>query len=195
MEFASTWLHLQTDKLIDRNSGLIFDNYQLGHKQSNKGNYAYNNGIVLGALGLAQQLAPEKHSDTPGLAAKVVDFVINRMTENGVLYSPSADFRNNNAHAFNGIFMHFVPFYLFSDCPADSRNRMKTFIGNCAAAVWKQMEEKKNHPDHYSVSYSWGKPFNTSETNCMTTVSGAECLLTYLQIIENSMPFDYQIRK
>jgi hypothetical protein len=112
-----------------------------------------------------------------------------------VLYSPSADFRNNNAHAFNGIFMHFVPFYLFSDCPAHSKNQLKDFIGNCAVAVWKQTEEKKNQGNQYAVSYSWGKPFNAAETNCMTTVSAAECLLTYLQLKENILPFDYQNQK
>jgi len=194
-EFASTWLGLQNDLLIDKNSGLIFDNYQLGSKQSNKGNYAYNNGIVLGALGLARQKASDQRTNVPDIAAKVVNFVTTGMAESGVLYSPSADFRNNNAHAFNGIFMHFVPFYLFSDCPANSKNQMKAFIGNCAAAVWKQIDEKKNQHDQYSVSYSWGKPFNASETNCMTTVSGAECLLTYLQLKENILPFDYQTKK
>lgn len=195
LEFASTWLRLQNELLIDQQSGLIFDNYQLGSKQSNKGNYAYNNGIVLGALGLALQKAPAQHTFVPDVAAKVVNFVTTGMSENGVLYSPSADFRNNNAHAFNGIFMHFAPFYLFSDCPANSKNQLKDFIGHCATAVWTQIDEKKNQENQYAVSYSWGKPFNASETNCMTTVSGAECLLTYLQLKENILPFDYQNQK
>lgn len=194
-EFACTWLHLQNDLLIDQNSGLIYDNYQLRSKQSNKGNYTYNNGIVLGALGLAWQNAPSQHKFVPDVAAKVVNYITNGMTENGVLYSPSADFRNNNAHAFNGIFMHFVPFYLFSDCPADSKNQLKDFIGQCADAVWKQIDEKKNQANQYAVSYSWGKSFNASETNCMTTVSAAECLLTYLQLKENILPVDYQTIK
>jgi predicted alpha-1,6-mannanase (GH76 family) len=195
LEFASTWLRLQNDLLIDQHSGLIYDNYQLGSKQSNKGNYAYNNGIVLGALGLALKKAPAQHAFVPDVAAKVVNFVTTGMAENGVLYSPSADFRNNNAHAFNGIFMHFAPFYLFSDCPAASKNQLKDFISQCATAVWKQTEEKKNQENQYAVSYSWGKPFNTAETNCMTTVSGAECLLTYLQMKENILPVDYQTQK
>jgi isoleucyl-tRNA synthetase len=91
--------------------------------------------------------------------------------------------------------MHFVPFYLFSDCPATSKNQLKDFIGQCATAVWKQTREKKNQENQYAVSYSWGKPFNTAETNCMTTVSGAECLLTYLQMKENILPVDYQTQK
>jgi hypothetical protein len=179
-EFASTWLRLQNDLLIDQNSGLIFDNYQLGSKQRNKGNYAYNNGLVLGALGLAYQKAPYQYPNVPDIAAKVVNFVTTGMAENGVLYSPSADFRNNNAHAFNGIFMHFVSFYLFSDCPATSKNQMIIFIGNCASVVWRQISEKTNQPDQYSVSYS---------------VSGAECLLTFLQLKEKILPFDYQTQK
>ncbi len=194
-EFASAWLDLQCKLLIDQSSGLIYDNYQLGSKDQNKGNYSYNNGIVLGALGLAIQKDKEKHADAPEIADKVVDFVINHMTENGVLYSPSAEFRNNNAHAFNGIFMHFVPFYLFSNDPADAKNEMKTFIAKCASSVWKQINESgKNQENRFAVSYSWGKSFNSEETNCMTTVSGAECLLTYLQVKNNILPFDYQTR-
>jgi hypothetical protein len=172
----------------------FFDNYQLRSKQSNKGNYSYNNGIVLGALGLARQKAANQHPYIDKISSKVVDFVVNHMSENGALYSPSADFRNNNAHAFNGIFMHFVPFYIFSDCPTDAKNQMKSFISGCASAIWKQVEEKKNQENQYAVSFSWGKSFNASETNCMTTVSGAECLLTYLQTKQNRLPIDYQIQ-
>lgn len=193
-EFASTWMNLQNNLLINQSTGLIFDNYQLKSKQSNKGNYSYNNGIVLGALGLARQKAAAQHPYLDQTSSKVVDFVVKSMNENGSLYSPSADFRNNNAHAFNGIFMHFVPFYIFSDCPTDARSRMKSFISGCASAVWKQVEQKKNQENLYAVSFSWGKAFNASETNCMTTVSGAECLLTYLQIRQNQLPFDYQIQ-
>lgn len=192
LEFGSTWLKLQNDLLIDQSTGLIFDNYQLKSKQSNRGNYSYNNGIVLGALGLARQKAATKHPNIDQTSSKVVDFVVNSMTENGVLCSPSADYRNNNAHAFNGIFMHFMPFFLFSDCPINARNQMKSFINECAQSVWKQIEEKQNQDNQYAVSFYWGKPFNASETNCMTTVSGAECLLTYLQMKQNQAPFDYQ---
>ncbi len=192
LEFASTWMNLQNDLLIDQSTGLIFDNYQLRSKQSNKGNYSYNNGIVLGALGLARQKAANQHPYIDKISSKVVDFVVNHMSENGALYSPSADFRNNNAHAFNGIFMHFVPFYIFSDCPTDAKNQMKSFISGCASAIWKQVEEKKNQENQYAVSFYWGKSFNAAETNCMTTVSGAECLLTYLQMVQNKLPVDYQ---
>lgn len=194
-EFASTWLDLQCKLLIDHSSGLIYDNYQLGNKSQNRGNYSYNNGIVLGALGLAIQKDKEEHPDAPKIAEKVVDYVINHMSENGVLYSPSADFRNNNAHAFNGIFMHFVPFYLFANDEPEARNQMKAFIAICASSVWKQINESdKNQENKFAVSYSWGKPFNPEETNCMTTVSGAECLLTYLQLKNNILPLDYQTK-
>ncbi|MFY9151516.1 MAG: glycoside hydrolase family 76 protein [Prolixibacteraceae bacterium] len=191
-EFASTWLDLQTKLLIDHSSGLIYDNYQLRNKSQNRGNYSYNNGIVLGALGLAIQKDLAKHADAPEIADKVAGFVVNQMTENGVLYSPSADFRNNNAHAFNGIFMHFVPFYLFAKGESKEKNELKEFIAKCAASVWNQINESgKNQENRFTVSYSWGKPFNPAETNCMTTVSGAECILTYLQLKKNILPVDY----
>lgn len=194
-EFASTWLDLQCDLLIDPTSGLIYDNYQLRSKDQNRGNYSYNNGIVLGALGLAIQKDLASHPDAPKTADKVADFVVNHMTENGVLHSPSADFRNNNAHAFNGIFMHFVPFYLFAKGQSKEKNEMKEFITKCAASVWKQVQETgKNQENKYAVSFLWGKSFNPAETDCMTTVSGAECLLTYLQLHNNILPLDYQTK-
>lgn len=192
-EFATTWMKLQNDLLVDHNTGLVFDSYQLRNMRSSRGNYSYNNGVVLGALGLAYQKAREKHEFVPATAAKVVDFVVNHMTENGVLCSPSADFRNGNAHAFNGIFMHFAPLYLFSNCPADSRNQLKQFVSQCATAVWSQINQENKSPENkYAVSYSWGKPYNAAETRCMTTVSGAECLLTYLQLKANLLPVDYK---
>ncbi len=191
--FANTWLHLQNNLLIDQNSGLIYDNYQLKSRQSNKGNYSYNNGIVLGAIGMASKKTPSQFPDLDKTASKVVDFVVNHMAENGVLYSPSADFRNNNAHAFNGIFMHFVPYFIFSECPNAAKSKLSDFIHQCAKAVWNQIGEKSADPENdFRISYSWGKPFNAAETNCMTTVSGAECLLTFLQIQENKLPFDYR---
>lgn len=192
-EFASTWLRLQNDLLIDKSSGLIFDNYQLRNKQSNKGNYSYNNGIVLGAIGLAYHKTPAQKTVLPETEKRIVDFVINHLSENGVLYSPSADFNNHNAHAFNGIFMHFVPYYLFSNGNKNSKKQMTNFVENCASAIWKQVHQKdRKQESRYSVSYSWGKPYQENETNCMTTVSAAECLLTYLQLKENILPVDYQ---
>lgn len=43
-----------------------------------------------------------------------------------------------------------------------------------------------------SISYSWDKIFNETEANCMTTVSGVECLLTYLQIKDTMLPIHYR---
>ncbi|MFA5330695.1 MAG: glycoside hydrolase family 76 protein [Prolixibacteraceae bacterium] len=193
IEFANAWLHLQRDLLIDRNSGLIYDNYQLKSRQSNIGNYSYNNGIVLGAIGLASKKARSQFPDLEKTASTVVDFVVNQMAEKGVLYSPSADFRNSNAHAFNGIFMHFVPYFIFSECPDAAKNKLNDFITQCAIAVWNQIDAKPGETENkFAVSYSWGKPFNAAETDCMTTVSGAECLLTFLQIQEKKLPFDYR---
>lgn len=192
-EFASTWLRLQNDLLTDKNSGLIFDNYQLRSKQSNKGNYSYNNGIVLGAIGLAYQMTPKQKTILPETEKKIVDYVVNRMTESGVLCSPSADFNNHNAHAFNGIFMHFIPYYLFSNGSPESKNLMEIFIEKCATAIWNQIHgNNKIRENLYSVSYSWAKPYQENETNCMTTISAAECLLTYLQLKENILPVEYQ---
>lgn len=186
-EFASTWLHLQCDLLIDKDTGLVFDNYQLRNKRHYPGNYSYNNGTVLAALGLASKKAKERHPGIREVSGKVMNFVMTDMAEDGVLYSPSADFGNSNAHAFNGVFMHFAPLFFFSDAPEDARKQMETLVNQSASAVRKQMTSNRT-----AISYSWGKPFNETEANCMTTVSGVECLLTYLQIKNKILPIDYR---
>ena len=186
-EYASEWLNLQCDLLLDPKSGLVYDNYRLRSGDRNRGNYSYNNGTVLAALGLGWAKDSVRHRNAPEIAEKLVDYVVENMSKNGVLYSPSADFRNNNAHAFNGIFMHFIPYYLFSTLPSSNKVKMKKYIENCATSVWKQIENNRAHfPNDYSVSYLWNEEHQTATANCMTTVSGAECLLTWLQIEEKS---------
>lgn len=186
-EIASTWLDLQCDLLIEKDTGLVFDNYKLRSKERYNGRYSYNNGTVLAALGLANKKAKGRHPGINEVSEKVMDFVMTDMTENGILYSPSADFGNSNAHAFNGIFMHLAPLFFFSDAPEDARNKMESLVDRSAFAIRKQMATNRA-----PISYSWGKPFNEAEANCMTTVSGIECLLTYLQIKNKILPIDYR---
>lgn len=195
-KFASLWMSLQNELLLDAASGKVYDNYQLPSKSKNSGNYSYNNGTVLAALGLAWMKDSTRHADAPALADKLVDYVLSVMTSNGALYSPDADFGNRNAHAFNGIFMHFIPYYLFSDLPSNNKSKLKTYTQNCASMVWKQIQNnQKQHPGNYGVSYSWADAYLESQTNCMTSVSGAECLLTSFQIAQCKKPVEYSKKR
>ena len=193
--FASTWMDLQRDVLLDATSGKVYDNYQLPAKSKNQGSYTYNNGTVLAALGLAWMKDSLRHTDAPALADKLVDYILSEMSRNGVLYSPDADFSNQNAHAFNGIFMHFLPYYLFSDIPSKNKSKLKTYTNMCASMVWKQIQDnQKLNPNNYGISYSWADIYKKEQTNCMTSVSGAECLLTSFQIKQNKKPVAFKKR-
>ena len=81
--------------------------------------------------------------------------------------------------------MHFAPLFFFSDAPEDARKKMEILVDQSAFAIRKQMATNRT-----PISYSWDKPFNEAEANCMTTVSGIECLLTYLQIKNKILPID-----
>jgi hypothetical protein len=186
-EIASTWLDLQCDLLIEKDTGFVFDNYKLGSEKRYRGRYSYNNGTVLAALGLASKKAKERHPGINEVSGKVMNFVMTDMAADGVLYSPSADFGNSNAHAFNGVFMHFAPLFFFSDVPEDAKKQMEILVDRSASAIRRQMSTNRA-----PISYSWSKPFNQEEANCMTTVSGLECLLTYLQIKNKILPIDYR---
>jgi hypothetical protein len=186
-EIASNWLDLQCDLLIEKDTGLVFDNYKLGNKARYRGGYSYNNGTVLAALGLASKKAKERHPGINEVSSKVMNFVMTDMADDGVLRSPAADFSNSNAHAFNGIFMHFAPLFYFSDAPENARKQMEILVTRSATAIRKQMTSNWT-----PISYYWGKPFNEAESNCMTTVSGIEGLLTYLQIKNKMLPIDYR---
>ena len=195
-EFASLWMNLQNELLLDAASGKVYDNYQLPAKSKNSGNYSYNNGTVLAALGLAWMKDSARHADAPALADKLVDYVLSVMTRDGALYSPDADFSNRNAHAFNGIFMHFLPYYLFADLPSRNKAKLKAYTQGCASIVWKQiMDNQKLHPGNYGVSYSWTEAYSEAQTNCMTSVSGAECLLTSYQIAHSKKPVVYSPKR
>lgn len=186
-EIASTWLDLQCDLLIEKDTGLVFDNYKLENGDRYRGGYSYNNGTVLGALGLGNKKAKERHPGINEVSQKVMNFVMTGMTVDGVLYSPAADYGNSNAHAFNGVFMHFAPLFFFSDAPEDAKKQMEALVDRSAIAIRKQMASNRT-----PISYSWGKPFDEADANCMTTVSGIECLITYLQIKNKILPIDYR---
>ena len=192
-EFASTWLGVQKESLLDTSKGKVYDYQRLSNKRKDGANYSYNYGTVLGALGLATMEDTTRHADAPQLADTVANYVMTTMTDSyGVLYSPNVRSWDRNACAFNGIFMHFVPYYLFSDSASATKIKMKAYINNCSSVIWKQVKEnlKKDSKD-YGVSYSWGKLHDTESTNCMTTVSAVECLLTSIQIKYNKKPFGY----
>lgn len=192
-DFASQWTSIQTKYLIDETSGKVYDSYRLSSKKQNSGDFAYNFGTTLAALGLAWNKDQERHPTVGTTADAVVNYIITKMTDNyGVLYNPAAIDLSKDSIAFNGIFMHFVPYYLFSDIPSVNKNAMKEYINNCSLVVWDQIKKNSNkEKNNYSISYSWGKPYDKKTTNCMTTVSGVECLLTAIQIKENKNPYLY----
>lgn len=190
-DFASRWMSIQTKYLIDEKTGRVYDSYTLSSKKQNAGDFAYNYGTTLAALGLAWNKDQERHQTVGSTADAVVNYIITAMTDQyGVLYNPNAVDLSKDSIAFNGIFMHFVPYYLFSDIPSVNKNKLKDYISNCALAVWNQINTNPNKKNNnYGISYSWGKPYDTNTTNCMTTVSGVECLLTAIQLKENKSPY------
>lgn len=192
-EFASKWLDAQKQYLLDSSKGKIYDYYRLSNNAKDGADYSYNYGTVLGALGLASMKDLDKHKDAPHLGDAVANYVMTSMTDKyGMLYSPSVRSLDANSYAFNGIFMHFVPYYLFSDFTSANKTKLKEYINNCSNGIWKQIKTNLNkNKNDYSISYSWGESHNSNSSNCMTTVSGVECLLTSIQIKENKKPFGY----
>lgn len=190
-DFASRWMSIQTEYLIDAKTGKVYDSYVLSSKKQNSGDFVYNYGTTLAALGLAWNKDQERQLTVGTTADAIVNYIITKMTDKyGVLYNPNAVDLSKDSIAFNGIFMHFVPYYLFSDIPSANKNKMKEYINNCSLVVWDQIKKNSNkEKNNYSISYSWGKPHNKKTTNCMTTVSGVECLLTSIQIKENKSPY------
>lgn len=192
-DFASGWMDIQQKYLIDQDSGRVFDSYRLTSKKKNLADFTYNYGTTLAALGLAWNKDKARQPHSGAIADAIVNYIITQMTnEYGVLYNPNAVDLSKDSIAFNGVFMHFVPYYLFSEIPSANKNKLKEYINNCALAVWKQNDKNPNKKnDNYGISYSWGRPYDENTANCMTTVSGVECLLTNIQIKENKNPYLY----
>ena len=190
-DFASRWMDIQKKYLVDQKVGQVFDSYRLSSQKQNAADYSYNYGTTLAALGLAWNKDKDRHPDAGAIADAIVNYINTKMTnEYGVLYNPNAIVLSKDSIAFNAIFMHFVPYYLFSEIPSSNKNIMKEYINNCALAVWNQIDKNPNKKNNdYSISYSWGRPHDKETTNCMTTVSGVECLLTNMQIKGNKNPY------
>jgi len=192
-DFASQWTTIQTKYLIDEKTGEVYDSYGLSSNKKNHGDYTYNYGTSLAALGLAWNKDKERQPNVGTTADAIVNYVITNMTDkHGVLHNPGAIDLSIDSIAFNGVFMHFVPYYIFSDIPSINKTKMKEYINNSAIAVWNQIDKNlKTDKNNYSISYLWGEPHDKKSTNCMTTVSGVECLLTSIQIKENKSPYLY----
>lgn len=192
-DFASRWMDTQKKYLIDEKDGKVFDSYRLTSQKKTFADFSYNYGTTLAALGLAWNKDKDRQPNVGAIADAIVNHITTKMTnEYGVLYSPNAIDLSKDSIAFNGVFMHFVPYYLFSDIPSANKSKMKEYINNCALAVWNQIDKNPNKKNNnYSISYSWEKPHDKETTNCMTTVSGVECLLTSIQIKENKNPYLY----
>jgi hypothetical protein len=193
-DFGKEWLErVLINSLIDEETGRVYDNcgYDLQPRTGGEKQFTYNNGTSIAALALAAKYAkynPKKVHSYGNLADKCMNYVMNKMLRSGALCSPDAETFENFAadrHAFNGIFMHFIPYYLLSDdIPfTETRNIAIEWIKTQANLVWGnilKIQKFKNQDCIYDVSYNWEDPSDYGQGNfdCMTTVSGIECLLT-----------------
>lgn len=188
-KYANCWLEdILIKTLINNVTGQVYDN--CNSRSINFGEYTYNYGTSIAALALAAKYNTEKAKNYGILADKCMDYVMSRMVRNNeALFSPYAPIFGNTggcSHAFNGIFMHFIPYYLFSENLPDSntRDRAKAWIKGQANLVWEKnirgIQAIKKQDYIYDVSYNWEDPTDYKEGHfdCMTTVSGIECLLT-----------------
>lgn len=117
---AYNWLrNFQVNKLLNTNTGEVIDTYHINGGQQDRGFYTYNFGTVLGAFGLSSKYDPPYSGEWAQYTCKIAQFTENNLTGNiGVLYNNQQNnndyFGNPNVRAFNGIFMHFIPYYCFS---------------------------------------------------------------------------------